>query len=429
MLSEPGLSSVPRVTPEPGRPWFARLPPGFGAGWVLASLGMALVFPPAARAQPYTPRSDDEVLERLPPGPRSADLRRQREELAADADNLRESLDLARSYLETARVEGDARYAGYAHAVLGPWWDQAGPPAGVLAARGTLRAMAWEYDRALVDFRAALALDATELSAWQGALEACLARSEGAEATRLMSRWPPDLGRLERATAQARLRRSTGAAREARDGLLREYGNADGSGARAQARFGALLLLADLALQLGDPSTAEGHFRAIAGMGHRDVAGLLARADAWLDQGRPEEVVGLLKDEPPLDPVVVRLGEAWSKVPARDRDEADRRRTALNQLEQRLEARRRRDDATSIPDDLRFRLRVRPSPARALERAGDLWAVRREFADVRWILEAARVGNGAALAGQVEAWLREHRWEDVRWAAWRSASAEQGGRP
>ena len=50
-----------------------------------------------------------------------------------DPENLRDSLAMARVYLDIARFEGDARYLGHAQSILGPWWDRPNPPPSVLA--------------------------------------------------------------------------------------------------------------------------------------------------------------------------------------------------------------------------------------------------------------------------------------------------------
>jgi hypothetical protein len=67
-------------------------------------------------ADPFVPKSESEVLERLPKlGDYSTrELRHLRIRLAEDPNNLELAVSLAARYLEMGRAEGDPRYSGYA---------------------------------------------------------------------------------------------------------------------------------------------------------------------------------------------------------------------------------------------------------------------------------------------------------------------------
>ena len=377
-----------------------------GGGW--AVIGMAWVLSAMVGAQPYTPRHDDEVLERLQPGTGGAEVRRQREELANDPENLRDSLDLARSYIVGFGTEGDRRFLDFARAVLGPWSGTVQAPPGVLALRGCIRLVEWEYDAALRDFREVLARDPENLEARRGAIAACLSRADFAEAGRLLGAWPSGVASLDRALCEARLGRMGNGLTEARARLAAALAQAGGTdpGRRSEV----WILLADLALQAGDTASASTHFASCAALGHRDVATFEALTDWYLATKRSADVLALLAPESPLDSYVLRLAEAWQTVPPPDSREDDRRRVLIHQLEQRLQARRRRGDASGISLELRFRTRIRPDSAAARELARELWRVRRDLADVGWILRAA----DKALRAEVEVWLQRHQIQDVR---------------
>jgi hypothetical protein len=92
-------------------------------------IGIGAVFAPAA-AEPFTPGSDQQVLERLPFAPSDPAVRELRAlhgRLANGPNNLPLALRVARGYLELGRITGDPRYSGYAEGALAPWWhlDQA----------------------------------------------------------------------------------------------------------------------------------------------------------------------------------------------------------------------------------------------------------------------------------------------------------------
>ena len=83
-------------------------------------------------AAPFVPADPQAVLERLPEARAdsfSRELRQLRRELTRDPENLELATQLARGYIQKARVEADPRYLGYAQAALAPWWA-AGSPAG-----------------------------------------------------------------------------------------------------------------------------------------------------------------------------------------------------------------------------------------------------------------------------------------------------------
>ena len=78
----------------------------------------------ALHAAPYVPGSDDEVLEHLPfrpDDPAAREISELRRQLAADPNNVRIALQLARSYFAQAGGQSDPRFAGYAQAALRPW--------------------------------------------------------------------------------------------------------------------------------------------------------------------------------------------------------------------------------------------------------------------------------------------------------------------
>lgn len=73
-----------------------------------------------AVAAPYTPESDDQILQRLPTPEalEGADALQQR--LANAPRDLDTAERLARLYIQAAQREGDPRYLGYASATLAP---------------------------------------------------------------------------------------------------------------------------------------------------------------------------------------------------------------------------------------------------------------------------------------------------------------------
>ena len=120
-------------------------------------------------AAPYTPASDNEVLERLPfkPGdPAIREIRALRATLSRDPQNLDLAIRLAQQYFGQATAQGDPRYVGYAQAALKPWWDLPQPPTSVLLMRATLLQYRHDFAGALADLEQALKRDPAHVGAW-----------------------------------------------------------------------------------------------------------------------------------------------------------------------------------------------------------------------------------------------------------------------
>ncbi|MBL9137268.1 MAG: hypothetical protein JNK85_15455 [Verrucomicrobiales bacterium] len=395
-------------------PRHSRLPPR--AQSLLFAL-IALVAEPRLPAEPYTPRSDDEVLERLPAGFRRSEARLDQENLANDPDNLRESIALAQSYLETARSEGDGRYLGFAQAVLAPWWDRPSPPYEVLFLRARVRASLWAFDQAGRDLDTVIAQHPEFTAARNLRFEIALARGEGDIAQRLVDAWPSAaVGSAPGVLVRARWASWRGEAAVAWTAVSTwlETLGAD----RTQDRHAALGLLADLALQAGQPGEARRHFEAQRRLAVRDVAATVAYADLLLDLGEPSAVIEIANDSASAAAAAVRLVAALDLLIRSDPSPTlrERRRTLADEARRQLEAQERRGDPSGLPERVFYQLKIENRPAEAAREARDLWALRRKSDDVRWVLEAGVGAQDSSLTGQVTEWIRSHRLTDARWA-------------
>ena len=113
------------------------------AALLLAALGSVpaeqthaqdLAAPAVAYRAPYLPARDTDILEQVPeasdPGVRA--MASLRTAWLANLNDLKTAEPLARAYIDFGRRVGDARYAGYAEAVIAPWMASASPEADVL---------------------------------------------------------------------------------------------------------------------------------------------------------------------------------------------------------------------------------------------------------------------------------------------------------
>jgi Tfp pilus assembly protein PilF len=374
------------------------------AGGLLALLALPLV----AKAAPYLPSDDAQIVERLPTaGSKSArELRRLHAELAQSPQNLALALHVASRDIDAARAESDPRYNGYAEAALSPWINLPAPPPPVLVMRATLRQSRHDFAAALGDLDRVIAVDAGNAQAWL--TRAVVLQVEGDYPKAL-----DNCSALRRLTdpfvieiCSASVRVLDGDAAEGYAALQQALERVR-PGTSPALRLWALTILAETAARLGDNGAAEGYFRQALSLGIGDGYLLGAFADFLLDEHRPDEVRSLLADKLRVDPLLLRLAMAEESVdaPALAQHQSD--------LAERFAVARQRGDAVHLREEARFTLYLRREPRAALGLALANWAVQREPWDARLVLEAALAAREPEAARPVLQWLAVSKLEDV----------------
>jgi tetratricopeptide (TPR) repeat protein len=365
------------------------------------------IFGEQVSAAPYIPTDDSAVLEVLPEriNPVSRELRRLREELRTQPDNLSLAITLAKRYLDLGRAESDPRYYGYAEGVLQPWWNAAQPPADVLLLRATLRQNRHDFEAALQDLSALLKRDPRNAQAWL--TQAIVHQVRGDYAAAKRSCLPVlQLGsRLAAITCLGQVSSLSGQAEQGY-ALLLETVNASLSAPVAE-RLWALTSLAEIAARRGDNETADAHFRSALRLDERDPYLLAAYADFLLDQNRPTELIDLLKSEDRVDGLLLRLALAGTKLSKNN--QLNHRDT----LTSRFAASRLRGEALHEGEEARFTLNLLNKPREALALAQSNWSKQREPRDARILLEAAVAARDHAAAMPVLEFLKKSGLQDV----------------
>jgi Tfp pilus assembly protein PilF len=369
---------------------------------------VALGCPLLGRAEPFVPAADGEVLERLPIAPldpRARRLRELRAELAARPDDLALATRVAGLYIEAGRSLSDPRYYGYAQGALAPWWSQAAPPAAVLVLRATIRQHDHDFGAALSDLSLALQADPTNAQAWLTQAVVQQVRGEYAAARRSCLAVLPLANPLVAVTCVNGVDSLTGSAAQSYAALrraLERQTNAD-----VAARLWALTTLAEVAARSGQATRADTHFQQALGLGRRDDYLLAAYADFLLDQDRPADVRALLRGMTQSDALLLRLVLAEARLDAPERQQHQQ------MLRDRFAAARLRGDTVHRREEARCALHLLGEPSLALALARDNWAVQREPADARILLEAARAAGDPAAARPVLAFLAATGLEDA----------------
>ena len=355
----------------------------------------------AASATPRLPTSDAEVLERLPAralDPRQREMAELRRALAAQPGDLELALRLARRYYAEVAAEGDPRYIGYAQAALAPWWNLADPPVAARVMRAILLQFNHQFDPALADLQAAVRAEPDNGEAWAWLAAIAMVRGDYALARRACEQFAPQTTPAIAAGCLAHVDATTGQASAAAASLrtaLHQDRDADPG-----ERLWALTRLAEIEDRRGQAAAAEAAYREALALGITDGYLLAAYADYLLDHGRPAEVLVLLQGRERSDLLLLRLALAAQATgdPRRAGWQAD--------LAARFEAARLRGDTVHQKEESRFALHLLGDAPRALALARENYAVQREPADARILLEAAVAAHQPAAAEPVLAWMK-----------------------
>lgn len=371
-----------------------------------AALWLAADF---ADAAPRVPVRDDEVLERLPAALGDSRLRELlplRAALARDPRDLRVAVTLARAYVEAGRGTGDPRYAGYAQAVLGPWWALPQPPAEVRLLRAILLQRVHRFDEALADLDPLIAANPRDGQTQLTRATILEVQGRHDEARRACADLRGVVPPLYALTCEVGVMGATGGLQPAYATLLRAWQATPD--ADAGTRAWVLGTLAELAERAGRGAEAEARYREALALGPDDPYLLAAFADFLLDRDRGGEVAKLLAGRERADALLLRLALAAQRAGHASAA------TLAEQLRARFEAAALRGDRVHLREEARYTLHLRGDAKAAVALALDNWKVQKEPADLLVLTEAAIAAGDPAARRVVEAWIERTGIEDVR---------------
>ncbi|HEU4375228.1 MAG TPA: hypothetical protein VFS02_17155 [Telluria sp.] len=377
----------------------------------LALPALALAFAGASNATPYIPADGKQVVEHLPSrtSPVQRELRQMRAELSKNPNDLPHAAALARRYIEEARTEGDPRYLGYAQAALGPWWKLPQPPDEALVLRATLRQSTHQFGPALADLDTAVHHDSNNGQAWLTRATVQMVTGDYPAAKASCMRLYSRASALIVQTCLSSIGSVTGDAKGSYTRLkltLDRFADAD-PGVRSWVET----LLAEMAARIGDDAAADGHFRQAMASGEPDSYLLGAYADFLLDRARAPEVVALLKDKTRIDALLLRYAIALKAV------RSPEAQSQVEALRARFDAAMLRGDTVHQREQARFELVLRNDPATAVKLAMRNWAVQKEPADLRILVESAAASGDAVAAKTALDWIAQTHIEDRTIAA------------
>jgi len=403
-----GVASCP-ATPRRGT-GFALYRAGYTAlPQALLLAGAAfLATAPRAAALPFLPAQDSLVLEQVPGArdPSDQALRRANAALAQERGNVGLAATVARLDIEQARRLGDPRFLGRAEAALAPWPLAPGAPIEVLLLRAVILQSNHDFAGSIAALQRVVELQPATAQAWLTLAAVHQAQAEYRAALHDCGQFASHTLGLAPDTCTASVMSLTGHAPLAlRAVTLSLAQNAEEARASPATAVWALTMAAETAERLGNPSVEQRYREALAADG-ADPYLLGAWSDWLLDQGRAQEVVALLRDRTRIDPLLLRLALAEQAVGASHLS------GHVADLAARFEASRLRGDTVHRREEARFALWLLHQPVRALDLARANWAVQREPADARILLEAANEAGQPAASDPVRAWMHDNNVED-----------------
>jgi len=359
-------------------------------------------------AEPYHPTDETQILERLrlnPADPVARETRALRAQLAKEPDNLALAVHLATSYIERSRTDGDPRRLGQAQALLSPWWHRPTPPPAVLFVRALINQHVHNFDAALMDLDQVLMAQPAHAQAWLTKATILHVQARYDEARHACQPLARAAARHVSRACLSEIAGLTGLT-AASQSVLRDL--LDHGPLSDRERLWILTILAEQAARAGQAALAEQAFTEARSLGVPDQYLLTAYADFLLDQGRAREVLPLLQPETRADGALLRLALAEQALGLAAATE----HAAL--LTARFSASRARGATAHAREEARFSLTLLHNPRQALQLARDNWAVQREPADARILLESALAAGSSDAAQPVIEWLASSRIEDLR---------------
>ncbi len=370
---------------------------------------LLLTMPSIMNAKPFTPKNDQQILERLPEqlfqSETNVTINKLRNQVNANPKDWSSASQLAQLYNELSQTLADPRYMGYAQAVLNPWWQSSQPPLKSIILRAIIRQNGHNFSGAMDDLKQILIIQPGHVQA--NLIKATIATVQGEyeiakqHCQRLMRRSSMMLALMCQSTATSLSGNAKTSYR-----LLHQVMSANLPMPEKEKSWG-WTSLAEIAWRIGDYKAADRHFQTALQSGFKDIYCLRGYADFLLQQKRPFDVINLLASETQIDSLLLRLTIAEKNTDS----EHFRRHNAL--LNKRFKENRKRGSTLHQGDEAKFMLQLMNQPKIALQLARQNWQLQREPVDTYILLQSALAASDYATVQAVTTWLENQGTEDV----------------
>jgi tetratricopeptide (TPR) repeat protein len=383
---------------------------------LLLSLVGAVTMPIGAGAAPSVPTSDARVIEVLPSrsDARLAAIERAHNAGQSHTVSAVAAVELAGRFVEAARQDGDPRYLGYAQSLL----ERPGLADSIQ--RRVLHAIVLQslhrFDEAIAELGAVLQRQPDHGQALVTRATVLLVVGRHAEARRdcmqLWRRGGPVTASLCLASVAAASGQPAAAARLAQRALD------DAPESDLAAQGWGRTLLAEIAMVRNQDATAAALFAEALAATPGDRYLRAAYCDFLLSRGRAAQVLALTDQYQRDDNLLLRRAialktlvghEAARQTDGNGPELRMRQRelaVAIEALQARHNAARRRGERTHLREEARLTLELLGNPVLALRLARENWRIQKEPADARILQQAALAAGDARTLSQLQQWQR-----------------------
>ena len=368
---------------------------------------IAFMLAPSALATPFTPKSDDQILERLRVNVNDVaarELRDLRAQLGQNPDNLSLAVTLARKYIQRARKDADPRYNGRAQSVLEPWWKLEKPPEAVLVLRATLKQNAHNFKGALLDLDLAAKLEPQDPQIWVTRSVVQTVLGNLTEAKRSCLPLFQTSTELVAVTCVANAASLNGQAAKAFQTL--EQVLHDNPQASESEKSWATGTLIETAARLQRPD-ADARFQAELKKDSSDTYLNAAYVDFLLEKNQAARALPFVQNSK-ADALLLRRVLVEKTLQLKTYSQY------RDQMASRIAASHARGDTVHRREEAIFTLHVLENPTQALKLAQANWLVQHEPLDAKILLEAAIASRQFETAKPVLEWFNTTKLEDAR---------------
>jgi predicted Zn-dependent protease len=337
----------------------------------------------------YVPARDDVVLAEVAVRARAA------APVVTEAEAAQRAKELV---LEARARGGDPRLLGQVQAVLSKWWTGAASP-DVLLMRATVKQSLHDFEGALGDLDALLAVRGDDVQGWLTRATVLTVMGRYADArkscTSLSPSPPPGerVGERGKSLLQTICEATPRALSGELQSVLLDLQSVTPPDAATRAWVDSVR--GELERWSGDEVSAEKSLRAALTADPSDAYTRLLLGELLLDTKREQEVAALYAGRTLNDTELLLVVLAGGTDAQRE------------DLTERVAANRQRGETLHRREESRYALRVEGDAAKALELAVENWKVQREPADARVLLEAAAAAKNVGAAEPALKWLGE----------------------
>jgi len=369
------------------------------------------------------PHNDADIVETLPVvAGWSREQRQLRRALVQRPHDEGVAIRAARSYLDLARTQGDARYAGYAMGALQAWESvkPADVPTAILVMRATVAQFLHDFDGAEATLKLALEKQPANPQAWITLATVLRVRgryTESDAACNRLSQVGPPLYGTACLAENAGLRGDHAVARNAFQNLLADP--ALQGQRQAETRQWLWTSVAEVEELAGRPAAAETAYQQ-ALQAERSGYLLLVYSDFLIAQKRSSDVSALLAHEARSDAVLLRLAIAAKQLQGQKSSFSAVQRTSSaddgQELQARFTAASLRPGSTQLHarEEGLFALDVQNDPAKALVLARANVVLQREPIDLLLFARAAVAAKDTTARQEVKAMMAKIGLRDAR---------------